>query len=68
MSVNEQEQFWRWSIVEKRGRSGIQDVTRENTLAREALCLFGKEVASVVAEVGSLFPRVWGSICKSCVL
>ena len=37
----------------------------ENTLGRETL-RFSVKVASVVAEVGSLFERFRASICKSC--
>ena len=45
-------------------RSGTREFRLESTIY-QAPCVFSGKVASVVAEVGSLFPRLRASICKS---
>ena len=40
--------------------------SRVKTFSGAKPCVLSGKVASVVAEVGSLFPRVRGSICKNC--
>ena len=41
------------------------EFTGENTLGRQTLRFFMDKVAPGVAEVRSLFPRLWASICES---
>ena len=51
-------------VVGKCNSSAACEFTGENTLGCKTRVSSGK-VASVFAEVGSLFPRLRGSICES---
>ena len=50
-------------VVGKCKRSGTREFRFENILGCETLCLFSGKVAAVVAEGGSLFPRI-GESCR----
>ena len=52
-------------IVGKRNRSECASSGLKRLSGAKA-CVFSGKVASVVAEVGSLFPQFRASICKSC--
>jgi len=53
-------------VVWKCNRTGTREFRFDKTLGRETPCFLSGKVASVVAEVGALFPRFRASICKSC--